>query len=364
MITTVMAMATTTTIETTRRHHMPYKNPKALGLSALAAALALAWAPPSEARVTKVVIDRIQPLANQTAGETPYETITGRAFGELDPTDEHNTLITDIDLAPKNANGKADYVASFFVVKPVDMGKSSGLLWHDVPNRGGRITISSDLRTQGDVGVSSGWQGDNAGATAVPANASSATPVTPTGNEWVKTPVVNVTGQIFGRIVNRSGPECGAAQRDGQSDSLLPGERGRQQRRDAEGAPEGNGERHRHRGGNHPERDWKFCGGGTFAAPLPVTTLPVQVCMRNGFDGAKLYQLTYTVKDPYVLGAGTAGVPRRGLVLQVRQCRRAQAIRWGTRPGASRRSPAGSTRRSSAARRSPAISPAISSSSG
>ena len=40
--------------------------------------------------------------------------------------------------------------------------------------------------------------------------------------------------------------------------------------------------------------------------PLPVTTLPVQVCMRNGFDGTKLYQLVYTVKDPYVLGAGTA----------------------------------------------------------
>src|SRR5262249_3814299 len=159
---------------------------KQLALSAVAAALALAWAPASDARVTKVVVDRIQPLAGQTAGETPYETITGRAFGELDATDEHNTLITDIGLAPTNANGKAEYGASFFVVKPVDMSKSSGLLWHDVPNRGGSITITSDLRTQGDVGVSSGWQGDNAGATAVPSNASSATPVSPSSNEWVK----------------------------------------------------------------------------------------------------------------------------------------------------------------------------------
>ena len=40
--------------------------------------------------------------------------------------------------------------------------------------------------------------------------------------------------------------------------------------------------------------------------PAPVTTLPVDVCMKNGFDGTKLYQLVYTVKDPYVLGAGTA----------------------------------------------------------
>ena len=34
--------------------------------------------------------------------------------------------------------------------------------------------------------------------------------------------------------------------------------------------------------------------------------LPVRLCLRNGFDATKLYQLVYTVKDPYVLGAGTA----------------------------------------------------------
>ena len=84
------------------------------------------------------------------------------------------------------------------------MTNSSGLMWHDVPNRGGRINISSDLRTQGDVGLSSAWQGDNAGATAVPATAWSTTPVTPAGNEWVAVPVINgVTGKIFGRIINR-----------------------------------------------------------------------------------------------------------------------------------------------------------------
>jgi hypothetical protein len=54
-----------------------------------------------------------------------------------------------------------------------------------------------------------------------------------------------------------------------------------------------------------PNSDWKFCGGGTFAAPQPVTGLPVRLCLKNGFDPAKLYQLAYTVKDPYVLGVGT-----------------------------------------------------------
>src|SRR5207237_3901947 len=34
--------------------------------------------------------------------------------------------------------------------------------------------------------------------------------------------------------------------------------------------------------------------------------LPVRLCLKDGFDATKLYQLVYTVKDPYVLGAGTA----------------------------------------------------------
>ena len=104
-------------------------------------------------------------------------------------------------------------------------------MWHDVPNRGGRITISGDLRAQRDIGLSSGWQGDNAGATAVPANADTLAPVPPSTNEWVKTPVlVGTTGRIFGRIINRSGHES-AAQRDGQPDPVFPGQCRGQQRR-------------------------------------------------------------------------------------------------------------------------------------
>ena len=52
--------------------------------------------------------------------------------------------------------------------------------------------------------------------------------------------------------------------------------------------------------------DWKFCGGGAFDAPLPLTKLPVQICLKGGFNPAKLYQVVYTAKDPYVLGIGFA----------------------------------------------------------
>src|SRR6266853_2767209 len=283
---------------------------RASALVGVAAAVSLAWAPPSDARVTRIIVDRtVSPVIFPPGQgqDIPYETITGRAFGELDPMDSHNAIITDIALAQRNANGKAEYIASFFIVKPVDMSLSSGLMWHDVPNRGGRITITSDLRNSHDVGLSSGWQGDNAVATAVPANSSSLTPVPPSSNEWVKTPVVSgVTGQILGRIVNRSGPGAQPLNVMGNPIPYFPANPA-----DNTGATL---TIHLHEtltgvvteGGTIPNGDWKFCGGGTFAAPTPVTTLPVQLCLKDGFDPTKLYQLRYTVKDPYVLGAGTA----------------------------------------------------------
>ena len=276
-----------------------FRTPALIGA---AAAMLLAWAPPSDARVTKIIIDR---PATPLAGDATYQTITGRAFGELDPLGSHNSLITDIALAPRNANGMVEYIASFFIVKPVDMSQSSGLMWHDVPNRGGRITISSDLRAQGDIGLSSGWQGDNAGATAMPSNAASPTPVTPSSNEWVKTPVLTgTTGMIFGRIINRSGMNGQPLNVMGNPIPYFPA------------ADQSNATLTTHTketvngkvtvGEVIPNSDWKFCGGGTFAAPLPVTALPVQLCLKNGFDATRLYQLVYNAKDPYVLGAGTA----------------------------------------------------------
>jgi hypothetical protein len=277
-------------------------------LFGIAAAVSLAWAPPSDARVTKIIIDRpATPLTQAPTEPIAYETITGRAFGELDPGDRHNDEITDLSHAQRNANGKVEYIASFFIVKPVDMSQSSGLMWHDVPNRGGRITISGDLRAQGDIGLSSGWQGDNTGATAMPANASSPTPATPSSNEWVKTPVLSgVTGQILGRIINRSGLGAQPLNVMGNPIPYFPANAADNSGATLKVHTKETINGHITEGGTIANSDWKFCGGGTFAAPTPVTTLPVNLCLKDGFDPTKLYQLTYTVKNPYVLGAGTA----------------------------------------------------------
>src|SRR5437868_13796985 len=72
------------------------------------AAIALTCiAVPTDARVTSIVIDtKVSPaFGGQSFGTAgAYETLAGRAFGELDPNDPHNSIITDINLAPRNAN--------------------------------------------------------------------------------------------------------------------------------------------------------------------------------------------------------------------------------------------------------------------
>ena len=282
-------------------------------LAACLAAAFAAWGPSADARVTRIIIDRpATPLAQGPTEPIAYETITGRAFGELDPMDSHNSIITDITLAPRNGNGMVEYIASFFIVKPVDMSKSSRLMWHDVPNRGGRITISSDLRTQGDIGLSGAWQGDNAGAsdaspaTRVPADAASPTPVAPSTNEWVKVPVLTgVTGMILGRIINRSGMNGQPLNVMGNPIPYFPAA-------DQSGATLTTHTKETVNGQITvgeviPNSDWKFCAAGqTFATATPPTTLPVNLCLKNGYDATRLYQLVYNAKDPYVLGAGTA----------------------------------------------------------
>jgi hypothetical protein len=264
-------------------------------------------APPANARVTRIVIDG-PPTA--VTGQPGYEQLTGRAFGQLDPNDSHNTIITDIGLV----QGTPTYIASFVIRKPKDMSLASGVMWHDVPNRGGDVGFNTDSFAANDVQLLSGWQGDNAGGTSVPANASCVPPyVAPCAqptfpHHYVATPVLTgVTGQILGRIVNRNGSVAAPLNVMGNPIPYFPND-----------LLNHSGDTltiHTHEtlpgvvteGGTVADGDWKYCAaGGSFASPGTITSLPVNVCMRNGFDGTKLYQLVYTVKNPYVLGAGTA----------------------------------------------------------
>lgn len=284
------------------------RHPFAKTLLALAAAAGLAATAPAQARVTRIVIDDVQPLAMATGQTIAYQQISGRAFGELDPRDPLNAVIQDIELG-KDADGKLRYTASFVLTRPVDLAQASGLLWHDVPNRGGSITITVPERNFGDIGLASAWQGDNSALNAV-----NGTAVRPNmlvgGRHWLQLPIAKnadgspVTGNVFGRIINRSGvgsqplivqtnpvpyrpltldtTQARLVTRTGElQDGTAIGE--------AVVAP--------------GDWAWASCSDSN---PFPGTPDATQICVRGGFDAAKLYMVTFKARDPFVLGAGFA----------------------------------------------------------
>src|SRR5712672_228334 len=69
-----------------------------------------------DARVVRIVIEKRESPAfrGQSFGAAgQYETLSGHFYGELNPKDAHNAIITDIQLAPRNARGMVEYSATF-----------------------------------------------------------------------------------------------------------------------------------------------------------------------------------------------------------------------------------------------------------
>src|SRR5215472_13821121 len=126
----------------------------------LAACVLLVCATGAHARVTRVVVEKRESpgFGGQAFGKAgPYEILSGRFYGELDPKDPHNSIINDIQFAPRNARGMVEYSATFSLAKPIDLSKSNGVLYYNVPNRGRGAPVGSD---DGRINLLSGWQGD------------------------------------------------------------------------------------------------------------------------------------------------------------------------------------------------------------
>ncbi len=277
---------------------------KTIPIALAAGVLALALCGAVDARVTRIVIDEVLPMpAGSLAAAIAYEQVAGRAFGELDPKLPGNAIIQDIELA-KDADGKVRYVATFLINKPVDMSRASRLMWHNVPNRGGQAALPPQERAFGDIVLASAWQGDNSGWTAVRDRASVA------GNHFLQVPVARgaggspISGEVFGRIANRSGMGSQPlivlfnpvpykpVSLDTTRSKLVS------------------------RGGENqlgevfdevaiPASDWAWarCDANN---PFPGVPDPAQICLKNGFDGTRLYQVVFTAADPHVLGIGFA----------------------------------------------------------
>ncbi|HKW54714.1 MAG TPA: alpha/beta hydrolase domain-containing protein [Stellaceae bacterium] len=277
------------------------------------AALMLAWGTPAEARVTSFIVDSTAPsfggAANGSAGT--YVTLTGRVFGELDAQDPHNEIIQDIDLAPKNANGKVPYIATFQIAMPTNLSLASGLMIYEVSNRGGNaIPGSAANAIPGAIYLQSGWQGDLLAqcATDYPCADLAAGPFTGSRPQVIQVPVAKnrdgsiITGPVYGHIANASGSTAqmvifttpvpyhplstdtmktdfwSLAQQtitgvDGPKTFIAPS-------------------------------DWAWADCRT--VPFPGTPDPTRICLRNGFDPNLLYEMVFTAKNPLVLAVGYA----------------------------------------------------------
>jgi hypothetical protein len=148
----------------------------------------LAAAPVVEARIVRIEFDPARsqsptyfPGQSPTFGELSfgsvgqYEKLRGTAWGELDPDDPHNAIITDVQLAPRNAAGKVEYSMDVFILKPIDLAKGNQRVLLDFNNRGemrlgrlNQVELTNDPSTaahagdgfvmrQGYAVVANGW---------------------------------------------------------------------------------------------------------------------------------------------------------------------------------------------------------------
>ena len=109
-----------------------------LRVAAALGALLVLLPGPSAAELTRVDITRrVDVLAGKAFGAAgPYEKLHGKAYFAVDPANPRNQVIADLDLAPRNRDGKVEFSADLFILKPKDPARGNGVVFFDVVNRG------------------------------------------------------------------------------------------------------------------------------------------------------------------------------------------------------------------------------------
>src|SRR6266700_3643119 len=267
----------------------------------LVAAAAIYATAPAHARMKKIQITAKDSPAfggYSWPGVGQYEKIVGKAFGELDPNDPKNAVIVDLQLAPRNAEGKVEYSFDFYILKPIHLAKGNHKMLYEPPNRGrktigalnrgvggndpGSVTdasllANSFLMPQGYSISFSGWD-SSAGTSAAGFNTTITLPIArnPDGS--------SITGPSYEYIVNAGASYTltyPAATLDRSKATLT-------HRIHLNDAPQ-----------IIPEAGWRYNAKGTAIMLLPDGT---------AFVPNDIYEFSYTAKDPTVNGIGFAAV--------------------------------------------------------
>jgi len=273
-----------------------------LGIPVLGVVGILMLASDVDARITKIQITtKESPTFGGYSwpGVGQYEKIVGKAFGEVDPADPKNSVIVDILLAPRNANGRVEYSFDFYILKPIDLTKGAHKVLYEPPNRGGktwttlgRVSSGGDdpgsitnptelansfLMPRGYTMVWSGWD-FSAGADNADYVSTMTFPIAKNRDGS------SITGPAYEYIVAQGMSytlNYPAATLDQTKATLT----------------------HRVRLNDTPQvipaSGWKYNATGTAISLLPAGT---------SFVAADIYEFSYTAKDPTVNGLGFAAV--------------------------------------------------------
>jgi hypothetical protein len=272
-----------------------------------ASLVALGLVQPADARVTSITISSVAPAyGGASFGSVgAYEFVTGAANGAVDPRNERNEVIQDIELAPRNAHGLVEYSTKFQILKPVDESKGNHMMLFEIVNRGNELDPgfynigATGANPQGDgflenLGLTlvwAGWQADLVPPANITMSAPVATrngqPVTgPVRSEWILSAPASTQNILADSSSNTPGYPSVTTDNTGLTLTM------RVHQDDARAVV--------------ANSDWAFAD--CTSVPFPGTPNPQKVCLRNGFDTNHIYELVYTAKNPIVMGLGLAAI--------------------------------------------------------
>jgi hypothetical protein len=256
----------------------------------------LALLGPAHAEVTRLeILDRGPAFGGAAFGNVgSYERITARATVAVDPTDRRNAVIADIDQAPRNVQGRVEAVADLFILRPADPARANGAVVMEAPNRGLRLMpllfteVVVGQRPQGPPASTAaaagngflyregytlvwvGWQADI---------------VSQPGQLGLKVPVLaGITGPMRNEVVffhRRSPATTPLPWPPADAATLKVSVRAR--RDELAQSPS--------------DLSWRLLEDGKLEITRP-----------QGFDAGAIYEITYTAKDPGVVGLGFAAL--------------------------------------------------------
>ena len=105
-------------------------------------------------------VTRVDIAGHAAIGTSGYEKVFGTAHFAIDPKDPRNRVIVDLDKAAVNAQGKVEFSADFYLMRPTDAGRANGVALVEVSNRGRKGLLSGfnrapaglDPSTDADLG--------------------------------------------------------------------------------------------------------------------------------------------------------------------------------------------------------------------